>query len=88
MDPQDIKDLKITHEEPIKVFRENKSAISIAHDPVYHDRINHVNIDQFYIKEKLDKKILSTHYIHSTEQCADIFTKGYPAELSQNLFPR
>ena len=35
-----LKDLRITYEEPIKVFCDNKSAISIAHDLVYHDWIN------------------------------------------------
>ena len=39
--------------------KRKKSAITIAHDIVYHDRIRHVNIDQFYIKEKLEENILS-----------------------------
>ena len=83
-----LKDLKITHEEPIKVFCDNKFAISIAHDPVYHDWIKHMNIDPFYIKEKLDEKILSTHYIHSTEQCADIFTKRLPGRVFSKLISK
>ena len=32
----------IPYEEPIKVFCDNRSAISIAHDLVYHDWIKHV----------------------------------------------
>ena len=70
------------------MFYENKSAINIAHDAVYHDQIKHVNIDQFYIKEKLDEKILSTHYIHSTEQCADIFTKGLLGRVFSKLISK
>ena len=48
-----LKDLNLLYDEPIRVLCNNKSAPSIAHDPVYHDRIKHVNIECFYIKEKL-----------------------------------
>ena len=81
------------------MFCDNKSAISIAYDQVYLfflnkndqvylDRIKHVNIDRFYIKETLVEKILSTHYIHSTEQCADIFTKGLPSRVFSKLISK
>ena len=69
-------DLKITYEEPIKLFCGNKFAISIAHDLVYHNMIKHMNIDKYYIKEKLGEKILSNIYINTSEQCADISTNG------------
>ena len=80
-----LQDLKINYEEPIKIFYDNKSAISITHDLVYHDRIKHMNIDRFCIKEKLEEKILSIVYISTAEQCADIFTKGLSAQLLYKL---
>ena len=80
-----LQDLRITYEEPIKVFWDNKSAISVGHDPMYHDRIKHVKIDRFYIKEKLEEKILSTVHINTTEQCAHIFAKGLPTKLFSKL---
>ena len=58
---------------------DNKSAISIAHDPIYHDRIKHVDIDRFYIKEKLAEKVICITHVTSTEQCADIFIKRFLA---------
>jgi len=38
---------------------DNKSAISITHSQVEHDSTKHIEIeiDQYFIKEKLDKKI-------------------------------
>ena len=62
-----LQDLKINYEEPIKIFCDNKSAISIAHNLIYRDRIKHVNIDRFYIKEKPEEKILSTVYVSTAE---------------------
>ena len=44
---------------------DNKSAISIAHNPVQHDRTKHVEIDRYFIKEKLDDGLIATEYIPS-----------------------
>ena len=63
---------------------DNKSAISIAHDPVYHDLSKHVD-NRFCMKEKLEEKTLSDNHIYSTEQCADIFTQGLPMEVFSRL---
>ena len=75
-----LDELKIPCIKPIDICCDNKSAISIAHDPVYHDRMKHVNIDRFYIQYHLEQGILKTDYVSSEEQCADIFTKGLPTK--------
>ena len=83
-----LKDLHIHYEEPIRVFCDNKSAICIAHDPVNHDRTTHIDIDRFYIKEKIEEKILSIEYIPSAEQCADVLTKGLPTKQFHSLISK
>ena len=75
-----LDDLKIKVEGPIKLFCDNKSAISIAHNPVQHDRTKHIEIDRHFIKEKIDSGLISTVYIPSGNQLADMLTKGLPAE--------
>ncbi|RDY12032.1 Copia protein, partial [Mucuna pruriens] len=49
-----LDDLKVKYEGPIKLFCDNNSTISIAHNPVQHDRTKHIEIDRHFIKEKLD----------------------------------
>ena len=83
-----LQELRIHHEESIRALCDNRSAISIAHDPVYHDRIKCINIDRFCIKEKLDEKILETSHVNSTEQCADVFTKGLPTKTFSKLLSK
>ena len=81
-------DLRIWYEDPIKVLCDNRSVINIAHDPVYHDWIKHVNIDRFYIQEKLEEKILETNHVNSIEQRADVYTKGLPTKTSPKLLSK
>jgi len=40
-----LNDLKVPCEEPLILYCNNKSAISIAHNPVQHDRTKHIEID-------------------------------------------
>ena len=62
-----LKDLQIPYEEPIRMFCDNKSATYIAQDPVNHNRTKHIEIDRFYIKEKIEEKILCIDHIPTTE---------------------
>jgi hypothetical protein len=60
---------------------ENKSSLDITHNPIHHDRTKHVEIDQHFIKKKLDQGILCMPYVNSTNQIADILTKGLPDKM-------
>ena len=60
----------------LRLWCDNKSAINIANNPVQHDRTKHVEIDRFFIKERLDDGTLKLYHIASGEQLADCLTKG------------
>lgn len=60
----------------MKVYWDNKAAISIAHNPVQHDRTKHIEVDRHFVKEKLESCIICVPYKPTTEQTADILTKG------------
>ncbi|KAK8934504.1 hypothetical protein KSP39_PZI014308 [Platanthera zijinensis] len=71
-----LQDLGLKEEAPISLYCDNKAAISIAHNPVQHDRTKHVEVDRHFIKDHLDKGSLVTPFVHSRDQLADVFTKS------------
>uniref|UniRef100_A0A2N9EE05 Reverse transcriptase Ty1/copia-type domain-containing protein n=1 Tax=Fagus sylvatica TaxID=28930 RepID=A0A2N9EE05_FAGSY len=71
-----LEELKASDSLPMKLYCDNKAAISIAHNPVLHDRTKHVEVDKHFIKEKLESGLICMPYIPTAEQIADVFTKG------------
>ena len=71
-----IEDLKISVSLPMKIYCDNKAAISIAHNPVLHDRTKHIEVDKHFIKEKIESGLICVPYVPTTQQTADILTKG------------
>jgi hypothetical protein len=79
-----LQDVGVNHSQPMKLFCDNKVAHDIAHNPVQHDRTKHVEVDRFFIKEKLDNKVIEVPPIGTDDQVADILTKA----VSSNKFSR
>ena len=71
--------------QPIQLFCDNKAVCDIAHNQVQHDRTKHVEVDRFFIKEKLDDEIVELPKIWSKYQLADILTK---AAISSQVFSK
>ena len=62
-------------EKPVNLYCDNKAAISIAHNPVQHDRTKHVEVDRHFMKEKLTDAIISVPFVKSEDRLVDILTK-------------
>lgn len=71
-----LDEIKIPTNYTMRILCDNKAAISIAKNPVHHDRTKHVEIDKHFIKEKIDHEIISVNHISSNRQTADILTKA------------
>ncbi|RVW53241.1 Retrovirus-related Pol polyprotein from transposon TNT 1-94 [Vitis vinifera] len=76
-----LQDLGYLSRQPIRLFCDNKAACDIAHNLVQHDRTKHVEVDRFFIKEKLDDKIVELPKIRSENQLADILTKAVSSQV-------
>jgi hypothetical protein len=71
-----LKELRQLRNETMMLHCDNIAAINNANNPVQFDRTKHMEIDRFFIKEKLDSGVLRLNYVKSRGQLADCFTKG------------
>ena len=72
----------------MKLFCDNKVARNIAHNPVQHDRTKHVEVDMFFIKEKLEGKVIEVPPIKMEDQITDILTKAVSSEKFSKLLDK
>ncbi|RDX85955.1 Copia protein, partial [Mucuna pruriens] len=80
-----LDDLKVKYERPINLFYNNNLAISIAHNPVQHNKTKHIEIDRHFIKEKLNSGFVVTTHVPIGLQVAYIFTKWLLATRFQEF---
>ncbi|XP_019190323.1 PREDICTED: uncharacterized protein LOC109184740 [Ipomoea nil] len=75
-------DLKFDISSPITLFCDNKSAIAIGENHVFHERTKHIEIDCHVVKQKIREGVIKLMSVPSHQQVADGFTKA----LSKPLF--
>ena len=71
-----LADLTGVEEAPATLKVDNKSAISLCKNPVYHDRSKHIEVQYHYIRQCVDEGKIVVEFIGTTEQLADVLTKS------------
>ena len=60
-----LADLGLLNGGLMRLYCDNKAAISIAHSPVQHDRTKHIEIDIHFIKEQISSGVISMPFMQS-----------------------
>ena len=58
------------------ILVDNKSAISLAKNPVFHRRSKHIHKRFHFIRECVERNLIDVEHVPGTEQKADILTKA------------
>lgn len=69
-----LSDLKIQNDGLADVFCDNKTAIQISTNPIFHDRTIHIEIDYHLIRDYLTKVVIVTKFVPEF-QLVDVFTR-------------
>jgi hypothetical protein len=63
-------------ESSINLYSDNQSAIRIAENTVFHNRIKHVDVKYHFIREQVEDGKITLSYMNTEEMPADFLTKG------------
>ncbi len=72
-------------QEAVTIHCDNKSAIAMAKNPVFHGRTKHIAIKHHFIREAIEDEEVQLSFCKTNDQVADIFTKALPREKIQKL---
>jgi len=80
-----LKDIRTMFEEPVTIFYDNLSAISISKNPVLHSNKKHISIKFHFLREKVNENEVRLEFFSSKDHIADVFTKPLPKDTFEYL---
>ncbi|CAL1413437.1 unnamed protein product [Linum trigynum] len=69
--------------QPPTLWCDNLGARYLAHNPVFHSRSKHMEIEFHFVRDRINKQQLRVHYLPADEQLADVLTKALPRGSNQ-----
>jgi hypothetical protein len=85
---QTLTDIQVEYDDPIPIYCDNTSAISILKNLVMHSKTKHIPIKYHFLREQVVEKNIRIEYVGTKEQVADIFTKPVRWESFEYLCER
>jgi hypothetical protein len=80
-----LADLDMNQLEPTKIYVDNQAAISIANNPVFHDRTKYFKIKLYFLIEAQKEEEVTLLYCRTNDQIADILTKALSKASLEDL---
>ncbi|WOG92347.1 hypothetical protein DCAR_0311611 [Daucus carota subsp. sativus] len=81
-------ELNLAKEDPVTIYVDNKSAISLAKNPVSHSRSKHINIKYHFLREQVNDKNVELVHCRTEENLADIFTKPLKPDVFNKMITK
>ncbi|KAI3521063.1 hypothetical protein L1887_10522 [Cichorium endivia] len=71
-----LQELKCFQTTPTKIYCDNRSAIALTRNPVFHAKSKHIRIKYHFIRELVNNGEIEVDFCNSQDQLADTFTKA------------
>ncbi|KAJ6883706.1 hypothetical protein NC652_030829 [Populus alba x Populus x berolinensis] len=75
-----LKFLGFPQENPTEIYIDNRSSITLAKNPVYHERSKHIDTRHHFIREHVKNEEVQLISCNTNDQVANIFTKPLKRE--------
>ena len=85
---QTLIDIQVEYDDPIPIYCDNTSTISISKNLVMHSKTKHIPLKYHFLRDQIAEKNIRVEYVGTKEQVADIFTKPLPRESFEYLRQR
>src|ERR1700678_2955930 len=85
---QTLTNIQVENDEPIPIYCDNTSAISISKNLVMHSKTKHITVKYHFLQEQVAEKNIRVEYVGTKEQVEIIFTKPLPREAFEYLCQR
>jgi hypothetical protein len=63
---------------PSPLYIDNQSALAVAKNPEHHGRMKHLDLRFYWLRDEVEKKIISVSYCPTESMPADLLTKALP----------
>nr|GEV53642.1 ribonuclease H-like domain-containing protein [Tanacetum cinerariifolium] len=69
--------LQVEQQKMTKILVDNKSAICVVKNPVYHSKTKHIQIRNHFIIDSYEERLIEMVKIHTDNNVADLLTKAF-----------
>ncbi|KAL0416376.1 UNVERIFIED_CONTAM: Retrovirus-related Pol polyprotein from transposon RE2 [Sesamum latifolium] len=73
-----LREFPISVTQPISFWCDNKAALHITTNPVFHEHTKHLDIDRHLVRDHFKCGYIAPTHVRGPDQPADIFTKALP----------
>jgi hypothetical protein len=80
-----LKELNITNPKAARLWCDNIGAKYLSSNPVFYVRSKHIEVDYYFVRERVFRKLLIVDFVSSRDQVADRFTKALLVRLLENF---
>ena len=70
------------------IREDNQGAIALAHNPEYHARIKHIDIQYHFVRECVEKGLIELQYCSTKDMIADVLTKALARDRHRELISK